>query len=103
MAGIKVRWSAEARIDLLDILDFYINRNGNTVYSHTLNSRIYKSIKLVAKNPFIGKNTDDPAVRAFISGDYQVIYEVFDNLILIIMIWDCRRDSEDKILDKRKK
>lgn len=27
--------------------------------------------------------------------------EIFDNMVMIIMIWDCRRDPEDKILDQR--
>ena len=29
MAGIKVEWSIEAKSALIDILDFYIRRNGN--------------------------------------------------------------------------
>jgi len=36
-----------------------------------------------------------------ITGDYQIIYEILNNTILISMIWDCRRDPEDKILDTR--
>ncbi len=73
MAGIKIKWSVEARLDLLDILDFYIQRNRDTVYSQKLYSRINKSIKLIAKNPFIEKQTDEPAVRVHITGDYQII------------------------------
>ncbi len=103
MADIKIEWSVEARSDLLDILDFYILRNGNANYSKKLFSGIYKSIKLIARNPLLGKQTDDPAIRALITGDYQIIYEIFDKLILIIMIWDCRRDPGDKIIDTRKK
>jgi len=103
MADFKIEWSAEARSDLLDILDFYIQRSGNTIYSKKLNSRIDKSIKLVARNPLLGKRTYDPSIRALITGDYQIIYEIFDKLILIIMIWDCRRDPADKIIDTRKK
>jgi hypothetical protein len=36
-----------------------------------------------------------------VTGDYQIIYEIFDQMILIIMIWDCRRDPGDKIIDQR--
>jgi plasmid stabilization system protein ParE len=102
MAGIKVEWSVEAKTDLFDILDYYIKRNGNTVYSRKLNTRINRSIIYLAKNPFLGKQTEDASVRALITGDYQILYEVFDKLILIIMIWDCRRAPEEKILDSRK-
>lgn len=103
MVKVKIEWSLEARLDLLDILEFYILRNGNSVYSKKLNTQINNSIKLLVKNPFLGKQTDDPSIRALITGDYHLIYEVFDKLIMIIMIWDCRRDPEDKVIDLRKK
>jgi len=66
-----------------------------------LNAKINKSIELISKNPSVGLKTGYDPVRAFIAGDYQIIYEIFDRLILIIMIWDCRRDPEDKVIDKR--
>jgi len=103
MVRIKIEWSLEARLDLIDILELYIQRNGNSIYSRKLYLQINKSIQFLVKNPFIGKQTEDPSVRALITGDYQIIYEVFDKLILIIMIWDCRRDPEDKVIDLRKK
>ncbi len=40
-------------------------------------------------------------VRALIKDDYQIIYEIFDQLILIIMIWDCRRNPMDKRIGQR--
>lgn len=95
MAQLKIEWSTQASLDLYDILDFYIRRNGSAEYSKKLNSKIDKSISLIAGNPVIGTQTDYDSVRALITGDYQIIYEIFDRLILIIMIWDCRRDPED--------
>jgi len=103
MAGIKVEWSVEAKSDLIDILDFYIRRNGNSIYSKKLNLQINKSISLLQKKPFLGKQTEDASVRALITGDYQILYEVFDKLIFIIMIWDCRRAPEEKVIDTRGK
>ena len=101
MVKYKVEWSIEARLDLIDILEFYIIRNKSALYSKKLNSKINKSIKLITKNPLIGLQSQINSVRALITGDYQIIYEILDNLILIIMIWDCRQDPEDKILDQR--
>ena len=101
MVKYKVEWSIEARLDLLDVLEFYILRNKSAAYSKKLNSKINKNIKLITKNPLIGLQSQIDSVRALITGDYQIIYEIFDNIILIIMIWDCRRDPEDKILDQR--
>ena len=101
MVKYKVEWSIEARLDLIDILEFYIIRNKSALYSKKLNSKINKSIKLITKNPFIGLQSQVNSVRAIITGDYQIIYEILDSMIVIIMIWDCRRDPEDKILDQR--
>jgi len=101
MVKFKIDWSIEARLDLLDILEFYIKQNDTATYSIKLNSEINKSIKLLSKNPFIGIQTDYDSVRALISGNYQIIYEIFDKLIIIIMVWDCRRDPEDKVIDRR--
>lgn len=103
MAGIKIKWSVEAKSDLLDILEFYIEHNKSSIYSKKLNSRIKRSITLLTKNPLLGKQTDEKKVRALITGEYQIIYEVFKELILIIMIWDCRRDPEERVLDTRKR
>ena len=101
MVKFKIDWSLEARLDLRDILEFYIKQNGTASYSIKLNSEINNSLKLISKNPFIGIPSDYDSVRALTKGDYQIIYEIFDQLILIIMIWDCRRDPEDKVIDRR--
>jgi len=101
MAKYKIDWSIEARLDLIDILEYYRLRNKSAQYSKKLNSKINRSIKLITKNPLIGLQTQISSVRAFIAGDYQLIYEISDAIIMIIMIWDCRRDPEDKILDQR--
>ena len=101
MAKYKVDWSSEARLDFFDILEFYITRNKSAIYSKKLRSKINRSIGRITKNPLIGIKSHKESVRVLITGDYQIIYEISDQVILIIMIWDCRRDPEDKILDQR--
>lgn len=103
MVQRKIIWSVEAKLDLFDILDFYIKRNGSSVYSKKLNLRFQKSVQLISKNPFIGSQTDFDMVRTLIKDDYQIVYEIFDQFILIIMIWDCRRNPMDKRIGQRKK
>lgn len=103
MARFKIDWSHEAKLDLLDILEFYIKRNGTATYSKKINSKINRNIKLLSKNPYLGTQSEYDTVRVLVTGDYQIIYEIFNQLILIIMIWDCRRNPEDKIIDQRMK
>jgi len=101
MVKFKIKWSVDARLDLIDILEFYIKQNGTATYSIKLNLEINKTIKLLSKNPALGIHTNYDSVRTFVNGNYQIIYEVFDQLILIIMIWDCRRNPEGKKIGKR--
>ena len=101
MVKYKIKWSVEARLDLIDILKFYLERNGNASYSRKLNSIIKNGVAQISKNPYIGVQTDNEAVRAIITMDYQIIYEITDNMILIVMVWDCRRNPDDKRIGQR--
>lgn len=66
MVKFQIEWSIEAKLDLLDILDYYLKRNKSNLYSIKLNGKIIKSIKSLSKNPFIGISTDYNSVRALI-------------------------------------
>ena len=101
MVKRKIEWLSEAKLDLKAILSFYIERNGSAIYSKKLNTKFNKSIQLIAKNPFIGAQTDFSKVRILITDDYQIIYEILDQIILVIKIWDCRRNPADKRIGQR--
>lgn len=101
MAKRKIEWSREAKNDLFTILKFYKERNGSTSYSIKLNYNFNKSLQLIANYPNIGTETNYKTVRVLITGDYQIIYEVFDQLILVIMLWDCRKNPTDKKIGER--
>ena len=96
MAKYKIEWSKEAKSDLINILEFYNKRNGNSNCSRKLHQKINNNVRFIAKQSHIGIKTDYESIKTVITGDYQIIYEVFDQFILIMMIWDCRRNPEDK-------
>ena len=101
MASKRIEWSVNARLDLLEILEFYIERNKSAAFSIKLNKRINKSIKQIATQPTLGIQTDIKFVRTLITGDYQIIYEIYEQLILIIMIWDCRQNPDKRKIQER--
>lgn len=101
MAKYKISWSVEAEIDLTEILEFYIQRNKTVSYSKKLYSKIKQDISTISKNPKLGIRTDYDTVRVLITGDYQIIYEIMETNIVISMLWDCRRNPEDKKIGKR--
>ena len=92
MAKFKIEWSAEARLDLFDVLNFYFERNKSAACSKKLNIKINRSLRLIQQNPLIRLKSQVKDLRTLITGDYQLIYGISENAILIVMIWDCRRD-----------
>lgn len=90
----SIVWSAVAKRNLKRIKRFYDERNQTSDYSKRL-LRVFKdSAALIEKQPLIGKNTDMEGVKAFIILNYIIFYELLENHILILMVWDCRRDPE---------
>ena len=98
MAKRKIVWSARAKLELFEILEFYFKRNGTKTYSRKLNFTFRKSLRLLKKNPDIGFKTDIQNVRNLIEGDYSIFYEIKSDLIEIITIWDNRQNPDELIL-----
>jgi len=103
MAKYNISWSLEAEYDLNDILEFYIKRNTNATYSKKLYSRIKKDILALSNNPKLGLSSGIDSTRVLITGDYQIVYEIIDKKIVISMIWDSRRNPEDKRIGRLRK
>jgi len=95
MAKRKIIWSPRAKLDLIEILDFYFQRNGTKTFSKKLNSTILKSVKLLEKHAEIGINSDILNIRNLIEGDFSIFYEVKSETVEIITIWDNRKNPEN--------
>lgn len=83
MAKLEIEWSAEAHQDFIDILEFYIERNQSRTYSIKLNDEFNEIIELLAEYPQLGLPTEMENIRCLIKGYYQILYEIFDEYILI--------------------
>lgn len=101
MARYTIEWSIDARVDLMDIIQFYIDRNGSSTYSRKINLTINKIVNKLKSNPLLGIRTDYESVRILNAGDFQIVYEIFDRIVLVILIWDCRRNPEDRQISNR--
>lgn len=98
----QIIWSHRAQTDRKEILKYWINRNKSNNYSKKLNGLFKEAIKLIADYPEIGKPTDDKNARIKIVRDYLIIYEINNEQIFILTIWDSRQNPErlKKILKK---
>lgn len=93
----KIIWSANAKADKIEILDYWIKRNKSNTYSKKLNLLFREAINLVAKNPTIGHVTIKENVRVKIVKQFLIIYEITEDSINIHSIFDNRRNPEEFI------
>ena len=98
----QVIWSNRAIDDLLKILEYWNNRNKSSSYSKKLNELFNKAIALIVNYSSIGRPSQIENIKIKIVKDYLIIYEDTPELIIILTIWDGRRNPEDleKIIKK---
>ena len=94
-------WSPNAKNDLKRIKKYYDTRNQSSAFSKKLLKTFRDSAKLIEKFALLSIPTEYDNVRGFVILDYIIFYEIMIEHILILIVWDCRRDSEQlKIIMK---
>lgn len=87
MAERIIVWSSKAKIDLKNLYDFYNFRNKSKTYSFKLHRKIQKEIKLLLKQPEIGKKTNKIGIRGLLIDNHYVFYEIYQKHIVILAVW----------------
>lgn len=91
----QITWSLKAQKDRKEILHYWRVCNQSNFYSKKLNELFKKAITLIANHPGIGRKTGLKNVRVKLVRDYLIFYEETQNEILILTIWDNRRNPEE--------
>jgi toxin YoeB len=94
MAERRIVWTHSAKIQLYQILEFFNERNQSKVYSLKLYRKINSEINTLLQQSKIGKKTDIINVRGLLIENYYVFYELKEDCILILNVWDTRQDPE---------
>lgn len=89
----QIIWSRRAQTDRKEILKYWINSNKSNSYSKKLNGLFKEAIKLIADYPEIGTPTDNKNARIKIVRDYLIIFEMNNEQIFILTIWDSETKS----------
>ncbi|MBS7787670.1 type II toxin-antitoxin system RelE/ParE family toxin [Flavobacterium sp. CYK-55] len=95
MAKREIIWSLKAKNDRIKILEFWIENNKSVLYSRKLNSLFKDAVKFISEYPTVGKLTEDKKARIKIVRDYLIIYEVHKTVIVILTIFDSRRNPDN--------
>jgi len=94
MAKREVIWTKVSEIQLQEILEFFTNRNKSRQYSRKLYKKFKTELKGAAKNPESGLKTKFDQIRGLIIEDYIIFYEILEDRILILKVWDCRQNPD---------
>lgn len=95
MAKRTVIWTNVAQIQLQNILEFFAQRNRNVQYSRNLYKKFKTKLNAAAKNPELGVKTKLYQIRGLIVEEYILFYEILEDKILILKVWDCRQNPDD--------
>lgn len=94
MAQRKIIWTKKAHEERKEILDYWIERNQSKTYSIKLNKLITDTVRLSAQYPATGRKTTLKNVRVKVIRDYLLFYEVHKTALVVLTIWDSRRDEK---------
>lgn len=97
MAKRAIVWTQKANEERKEILAYWIKRNQSKTYSLKLNKLLKDTVRLAATYPETGRKTTFQNVRVKIIRDYLLFYEVNKTTLIVLTIWDERRN--DKTLD----
>lgn len=95
MGKRKIIWSSKANRKLLEILEYYAQRNKSKKYSIKLYNRFRSELLTLIKQPEIGIKTEIESVRGLIVADYILFYEFDKERIIVHTLWDSRQNPED--------
>ncbi|WP_371875335.1 type II toxin-antitoxin system RelE/ParE family toxin [Salinimicrobium tongyeongense] len=90
----QIVWSPLAVQKRSEILKFWIKKNKSDTYSKKLNKLFKEASHLISKHSGIGKPTSNGNVRFKIILHYLMFYELKNNKVYILTIWDSRQDPE---------
>ena len=82
----KIIWSRKAQFELIEILEYWINRNKSNTFSIKLNELVDEQLKLLTENPKIGRKTDIENVYIKVIHKYLLYYELVENELHVLTI-----------------
>ena len=96
MAGKEIVWSKLAKLQFKNVLDYYVERNGNPNYSIKLLIETEKLLETLSNSEYIGRLTSNKFTRVISMKVYLIFYEINKNRIEIVSFWDNRQKLKNR-------
>ena len=91
----KVIWTESAKIGRRLILEYWIKKTGNKMYSQRLSGEFNERINYLKEFPELGKKSDFTEIRTTACGHFSIFYLNALEDIVIVGIYDTRRAPEE--------
>lgn len=101
MASRSVRWAEPALADLERIVSFLRERSPKI--ASTLSRRVDSRVASLSRFPRRGRVVPElqhigvSRIREIVLGPYRLLYEVEESSVLMVAVFDARRDLEEAI------
>ena len=90
----KIVWTEKANFERLRILQFWIDNNKSRAFSLKLDKLFISALRDLSKKPTIGRKSEFENVRVKIVREYLIFYEIVRQDLVILSVWDGRRDKK---------
>jgi hypothetical protein len=97
MGKKEIVWSSIAENLLRNTLEFYAERNGNSIYSLKILKEVEDLIEAISESNLIGRLTSNKVTRVIPMKSFLLFYEVYADRIEIVLFWDNRQNLEKRI------
>jgi plasmid stabilization system protein ParE len=91
----KIVWSLHALEEKDAIFTFWNEHNKSKAYSRKLNRLFKEAISMLKEHPQIGRKTNIENVHIKIVRQYLIVYKIEADRIIIVRIWDGRRNPDE--------
>jgi plasmid stabilization system protein ParE len=91
----KVIWTRKAEIQMYVIMDYYVDRNKSDSYSLKLQSDIKQKLRKLDFTTTLPKKSSIKDLFYFIHNHISVFFLVHKEHIVVILVWDERRNPND--------
>lgn len=100
MAKRKVIWSADSSLDMIEIMEFYNNKNKSKIYCSRLYKQINLKLKTLVFSVALPKKTSDKKLFYFSYNHIFTGFDIQDNTLIVQLVIDDRRNPGliDKLL-----
>lgn len=88
----RLVWTKQSIETKQSIFNYWNKRNHSKIYSRKLNGLINEACLYILQYPNAGKPTDFTNVRLKVVRDYIIVYEILENEIVILDVWDTRQN-----------